>query len=62
MGDFVLREIFTSRTIGMKDDISLASQSNNNNIAITIIAVTTMINAPNLANAIIICRGLSWGS
>ena len=62
MGDLALREIFPSGTRGMQDAIFLASQSNNNIIAITIIANTAMINILNLANAIITCPGLSRGS
>ena len=62
MGDLALREIFPSGTRGMKYAIFLASQSNNNIIAITIIANTAMINILNLANAIITCPGLSRGS
>ena len=62
MGDYVLKEIFTSGTRGMKDAIFLVSRPNTNTIAITIIAVTTMINVPNQENAIITCPGLSRGS
>ena len=47
MGDFVLREIFTSGTRAMQNAIFLLSQPNTNNIAITISAVTTMINVLN---------------
>ena len=53
MGDFVLREIFTSGTRAMQNAIFLLSQPNTNTIAITISAVTTMINVLNQANAII---------
>ena len=59
MGDFVLREIFTSGTRGIKDVIFLASQSNANTIAITTFAVTTIIYLLNQANAIITCPWLS---
>ena len=62
MSDYVLRKIFTSGTRGMKDGIFLVSQPNTNTIAITIIAVNTMINVLNQANAIITCPGLSRGS
>ena len=62
MGDYVLKEIFTSGTRGMKDAIFLVSQPNTNTIAITIIAVTTMINPLNQENAIITCPGSSRGS
>ena len=51
MSDYVLRKIFTSGARGMKDAIFLVSQPNTNTIAITIIAVTTMINVLNQANA-----------
>ena len=47
MGDFVLREIFTSVTRGMPDAVFLLSQPNTSTIAVTIIAVTTVINALN---------------
>ena len=46
----------------MKNATFLASQSTKNTTAITIIVVTTMINVLNLANVIIACSGLSWGS
>ena len=62
MDDYVLREIFTSGTRGTKDAIFLVSQSNTNTIAITIIAVSTVINVLNQGNAIITCSGLSRGS
>ena len=62
MGDYVLKEIFTSGTSGMKDAIFLVSQPNTNTIAITIIVVTTMINVLNQENAIITCPRLSRGS